>query len=219
VSLVVLLVQVIIISALFIFLPLWRFSSKGLPVRGLFSYLFYFSGLGCGFIMIEIVVIQLFSLLLGEPVYTFAIVLAALLLFTGVGAFFSDKFSSNTKRNIRISVIGLCTLLLLASFFLPSLLRLAIALPMSARVITAIVLIIPLGILLGIPFPAGIRLISMQSPSLIPWAWGVNGFFTVIGSVVAIILSMMVGFQAVLWIAIVIYLCSMLAFTWRKQQL
>lgn len=67
----------------------------------------------------------------------------------------------------------------------------------------------PLGILIGIPFPSGIQLISKHAPSLIPWAWGVNGFFTVIGSVVALMLSMMIGFQGVLWIATGIYLISM----------
>jgi hypothetical protein len=69
----------------------------------------------------------------------------------------------------------------------------------------------PLGILLGIPFPSGVQLINNNIPSLIPWAWGVNGFFTVIGSVIALILSMMIGFQAVLWMASAIYIISMLS--------
>jgi spermidine synthase/MFS family permease len=209
VTLIVLLIQVLIISALFILLPLWKFSSKGLQIKNIFPILFYFSGLGFGFIMIEIVMIQLFSLLLGEPVYTFAIVLAALLLFTGIGSYISGRYSLNAKRTLRISIISLSALLLLASFFLPPLLRQAIALSMTGRVILAVLLIMPLGILLGMPFPSGIQLISKQVPALIPWAWGVNGFFTVIGSVVALILSMMVGFQAVLWIAIVVYLLSL----------
>lgn len=172
-------------------------------------HLVYFSGLGCGFIMIEIVMIQLFSLLLGEPVYTFAIVLAALLLFTGLGAYLSGKFS-DPGRIVKNAIVSLAALLLLASFFLPPLLRQAIALPMGARVALSVILIMPLGILLGMPFPSGIRLLSKQAPAMIPWAWGVNGFFTVIGSVVALILSMMIGFQAVLWIASAIYLVSMI---------
>ena len=209
VTLIVLLVQVLIISALFILLPLFRFSSKSLQTKSIFSYLFYFSGLGCGFIMIEIVMIQMFSLLLGEPVYTFAIVLAALLLFTGLGAYISGRYVLHAKQILRRAIIGLSLLLLLASFFLPSLLRAAIALPVSARIILSVILIMPLGILLGMPFPSGIQLISKQAPGLIAWAWGVNGFFTVIGSVLALMLSMMIGFQAVLWIAIAVYLLSM----------
>ena len=209
VSLIILLIQVLVISSLAILIPLWRFSSTGLQVRSIFPFLFYFSGLGIGFIFIEMVMIQLFSLLLGEPVYTFAIVLSALLLFTGAGAFISGKYRLNPMQTLRISILALSALLLVASLFLPSLLRVAIALSMPTRVTLAILLMMPLGILLGIPFPTGIDIISRYAPSLIPWVWGINGFFTVIGSVVAIILSMMTGFQSVLWIAIAIYLISM----------
>jgi spermidine synthase len=213
VSLIILLAQVLVISALIIFLPLWRFSSRGLKVSNIFPFLFYFSGLGTGFILIEIVMIQLFNLLLGEPVYTFAIVLSALLLFTGVGAFVSGKYGLKPNWAIRISILALSALLLVASLFLPSLFRVAVGFSMPLRVILAILLIMPLGILLGIPFPAGIDILGRQAPALIPWAWGLNGFFTVIGSVAAIILSMMTGFQSVLWIAIAVYLISMFVIT------
>jgi len=212
VSLIILLAQVLLISAIFILLPLWKFSSGGLKTKNIFPYLFYFSGLGCGFIMVEIVLIQLFSLLLGEPVYTFAIVLAALLMFTGGGAYLSGRYS-NSQRVVRNAIILLSVLLLLASFFLPALLRQAIALPMSGRVLLSIILILPLGVLLGMAFPSGIRMLTNQNAALIPWAWGVNGFFTVIGSVIALILSMMIGFKAVLWIATLIYLSSMIVVT------
>jgi len=209
VSLIVLLVQVFLISGILILLPLWRFSSAGLKAGKVFPYLLYFSGLGCGFIMIEIVLLQQFGLLLGEPVYTFAIILAALLLFTGLGAYLSGKYSLHANRTIRNAIFLLAALLLTASFFLTPLLQQAIALSMTGRIILSLVLILPLGILLGIPFPAGMQIINKQSAALIPWAWGVNGFFTVIGSVIALILSMMIGFQAVLWIAICIYLASL----------
>ncbi len=209
VSLLVLLMQVLIISAIFILLPLWRFSSLNIKNKNVLSQLFYFSGLGCGFIMIEIVMTQQFGLLLGEPVYSIAVVLASLLLFTGMGAYISGRYARHTIPALKIVIPLLAMLLLIASFFLPSLLRSAVALPMTVRILIAILLILPFGILLGMPFPLGITFISNEHPSLIPWAWGVNGFFTVIGSVLALILGMMVGFQAVLWLAIIIYLLSL----------
>ncbi|HTQ65031.1 MAG TPA: hypothetical protein VMI12_09545 [Puia sp.] len=210
VSLLVLLFQVLIVSAVFILFPLWRFSSEGLKNKGIFPWLVYFSGLGCGFIMVELVLIQEFGLLLGEPVYSIAIVLASLLLFTGFGAYLSGRFVKDAQRSLKKFIPLLAILLLLASFFLPSILRSAIALPMTGRIFLTILLVMPFGILLGMPFPLGITLVGNKSPALIPWAWGVNGFFTVIGSVLALILSMMIGFQAVLWIAIFIYLLSLL---------
>lgn len=210
VSLIVLLVQVIIISGIFILLPLLKFSKQHVTTKGMGQFLIYFSGLGCGFIMIEIVIIQLFSLLLGQPIYTFAVVLAALLLFTGLGAYISGRFKNNTRKYLRTSMLALCALTIATSFLLPPLLKSAIALPDSSRIIVTILLILPLGTLLGIPFPSGIQLVNQRSPAFIPWAWGINGFFTVIGSVVAVILGMMIGFQAVLWISTAIYLLSML---------
>ncbi|GAC1420589.1 MAG: hypothetical protein NVS9B7_11190 [Flavisolibacter sp.] len=211
VSLIILLLQVIFITFLFILLPLWKFSSISTIKKNIYPYMIYFSGLGCGFIMVEIVMIQLFSLLLGEPVYTFAIVLAALLVFSGLGAYISGKYAIFALKTLKASIIALSLLLLIESFFLPSFLRLAIGLGMNGRIALAILLILPLGILLGMPFPSGIQLLRKQAPEMIPWAWGLNGFCTVIGSILAIILSMMVGFQAVLWISIIIYLISMMA--------
>ena len=213
VSLLVLLAQVLVISVIFIVLPLWRFLSFGLKAKNVFSYLVYFSGLGFGFILIEVVMLQEFGLLLGEPVYTFAIVLAALLLFTGIGSYVSGKYFKNATYLIRTSILILSVLLVTSSFLLMPLLHQAIALPTAGRIIISLFLIFPLGILLGMPFPAGITLLKDKAPSLIPWAWGVNGFFTVIGAVMAMILSMMVGFQAVLWIATAVYLLSMFYIT------
>src|SRR5262249_44990870 len=86
VTLLVLLVQSIVIAAVLILLPLARFSRRGQEVVNRWRYLTYFAGLGLGFIMIEIALMQRYTLFLGQPVYTFAIVLASLLIFTGAGA-------------------------------------------------------------------------------------------------------------------------------------
>jgi hypothetical protein len=66
-----------------------------------------------------------------------------------------------------------------------------------------------MGILLGIPFPTGIKAVSAESTAFIPWAWGVNGFFTVIGSVGAVILGMMLGFKIVIVLAALVYLAAL----------
>ena len=174
--------------------------------------LIYFSGLGCGFIMIEIVLIQQFSLLLGEPVYTFAIVLSALLVFTALGAYLSGRYNLQTFKALRKVILILSVVLLITSIFLAPLFGRAIALPMWGRIILSIIIVFPIGVLLGMPFPTGIKIVAQQHPDIIPWAWGINGFFTVIGTVFALILSMIFGFQAVLWIAILIYLFSMVIF-------
>src|SRR5208283_6022655 len=69
----------------------------------------------------------------------------------------------------------------------------------------------PLGILLGVPFPTGLRIVGKEAPPLVPWAWAVNGFFTVIGTVAAMILGMALGFNAVFIIAAACYAAALIA--------
>ena len=92
------------IAAILILLPLAKFSRQGLSVPHRGSFLIYFAGLGLGFIMIEIALLQRFTLFLGQPVYTFAVVLAALLIFTGIGAALSDRFGASARKSLRVIV-------------------------------------------------------------------------------------------------------------------
>jgi hypothetical protein len=61
------------------------------------------------------------------------------------------------------------------------------------------------------PFPTGLRVVAEEAPGLVPWAWGINGFFTVIGTILALMFAMMFGFLAVLVIAGACYVAAWLA--------
>ena len=87
------------------------------------------------------------------------------------------------------------------------------------RVTLALIILAPLGILLGMPFPTGLRLVSEEAPALVPWCWGVNGFFTVIGTVSALMLGMSLGFKMVLVIAAICYVLAFAAVPRRRGQL
>jgi SAM-dependent methyltransferase len=209
VTLLVLLVQSVVIAAVLILLPLMKFSRQGLNVPNRGSFLIYFAGLGLGFIMIEIALLQRFTLFLGQPVYTFAVVLAALLIFTGIGAALSDRFGASARKNLRVIVPLILLTLLATAFLTPYVFNVALGWSLLARVVVSVLLLCPLGILLGMPFPSGLRIIGEEVPSLVPWAWGVNGFFTVIGTVGALILGMAFGFKAVLVVAAACYLIAL----------
>src|SRR5207249_2750929 len=73
--------------------PLHRFHREGLQVPGVWSLLAFFSSLGVGFMFIEMGLIQRLNLYLGHPMYSLSIVLAGLLLFTGVGSFLAGKLT------------------------------------------------------------------------------------------------------------------------------
>src|SRR6478672_719499 len=209
VTLLFLLVQSIVIAGILILLPLIKFARQGLgaPNRG--SFLVYFAGLGLGFIMIEIALLQRFTLFLGQPVYTFAVVLAALLVFTGIGAALSDRFGASARKNLRLIVPLILLTLLLTAFFTPYLFNATLGWSLSGRVAISILILAPLGLLLGMPFPSGLRIVGEEAPALVPWAWGVNGFFTVIGTVGALMLGMAFGFKVVLIIASLCYLMAL----------
>jgi len=205
ITLVIILLQSVLIAAILILIPLWKFSRQGLQVKGTWKFLVYFAGLGVGFILIEIALLQRFNLYLGQPVYTYAVILAGLLIFTGIGSFVSERFEADPKVILTRIIPLILGVMIFTAILLPFVFDATLQLPLVARICIAMVLVAPLGIVLGMPFPIGLRMIGKESQALAPWAWGVNGFFTVIGSVSAIILGMAFGFTAVLVTAALVY--------------
>ena len=210
VTLLVLLVQTGIIAAAFILLPLLLSRSTGLQWSASWQWLVYFAALGLAFIMVEVASLQHFLLFLGQPIYTYAVVLATLLIFTGLGSFFCEHWPASgavLRRVLPVIVLVIATWSLLT----PAVFHLALGLPLTARVLIAVALVAPLGFVLGMPFPLGLRIAVQESAALGAWAWGVNGFFTVLGTVLALMLGMMVGFVAVLILSCLCYACAFLA--------
>jgi len=201
VTLLVLLVQAVAIAGAFILWPLLRFKRDDLRAPGRGHMLVYFSGLGLGFIFIEVVFLQHFTLFLGQPVYTFAVVLAGLLIFTGLGAYLAGRFSGTPRQRLRRMIPVLLAVLAVTAVLTPLIFQAALGLPLAMRVIVALAVIAPLGVMLGMPFPTGLGVVAEEAPGLVPWAWGINGFFTVIGTILALMFAMMFGFLAVLTLA------------------
>ncbi len=206
VTLLVLLIQTALIACFLILLPLFKLPKESKPfIKGL-PFILYFSGLGLGFILIEIVFLQKFTLYLGQPVYTFAGVLAGLLLFTGVGAYWGNRFKDNPGSALKRIILLLLGVLIILTLITPFIFNLTLSLPIGLRIVIAEILIAPIGVLMGMPFPLGLRMVNGKIPALVPWAWGVNGFFTVIGSILSVILGMAFGFYIVIAIAGMFYL-------------
>jgi predicted membrane-bound spermidine synthase len=189
-----------------------------LQVAGRWSFLTYFAGLGLGFILIEIVLLQRFVLFLGEPIYTFSVVLAGLLISTGAGSYLANGVQNVSRNVLSWSLLAVVAAILSTLFITPPVLALTLGLPSSLRVAVAFLLIAPLGVLLGVPFPTALRLIGKEASSMVSWAWAVNAFFTVIGSVLATILAMAFGFVAVHVVAAACYAVALLAIRTAPQK-
>jgi SAM-dependent methyltransferase len=158
--------------------------------------LLYFGCLGYGFMMIEIPLLQRCMLLLGYPTYALALVLFALLLFSGIGSLLSTNFNTDPrkalKRVLAAAVILTASYVLAVPVVIESLLGVSIYL----RAASTVLLLAPVGLLLGMANPLGITVLRGFDEGLVPWAWGLNGALSVVATVFAIFLGSRFGFTA-----------------------
>ena len=169
------------------------------PGTGWPAWLAYFGALGAGFMLLEVALLQQFVLLLGHPVYSLTVTLFSLLLGTGLGALLSRHIPAERVKPITMrAVLSVAVVSLLAPMLVPALINVAIPWPLWLRIITAVVILLPLGFLLGMPLPGGMRLLAAHRPEIIPWGWGLNGAFSVIGATLAVFIAMNWGFSAAL---------------------
>jgi SAM-dependent methyltransferase len=211
VTLLFLLAQTTLLAALLLLWPLRRFSRTGLPLSRTLPVMAYFAALGLGFIFVELALLQRYTLYLGQPVVALTVVLAALLLSSGLGSILSARFAD--ARAALLKAIPLLLVVLAAtSFGTRALLASTLGLPFAARCALACLSLFPLGLLLGVPFSTGLRAIQPEGPALAAWAWGVNGFATVLGTVLAILCGMTLGFDRTLLLAGAVYLAGLFAF-------
>ena len=211
VTLLILLLQSVFVAGLCILLPLALHDHRGLQAEKRWVWLGYFASLGLGFILVEIALLQHLLLFLGQPIYTFSVVLAGLLIFTGAGSYAVGKSTVELRALLSRALIAAVFVVMATSAITPLVFRACLGLGLVARIAIALFLVAPLGFVLGMPFPLGLRMVMQRSSSLGAWAWGVNGFFTVIGTVLALMLGMIAGFRIVLFLACACYLLGFLA--------
>jgi hypothetical protein len=167
--------------------------------------LVYFSSLGAGFISLELVFIQKFTHLIGSPLYTYSTVIFTLLCAAGIGSAASEKIGISMQRRWAVPFVGTLTVGLALLLLYPTLFHAALSLPLTGRIIASAAMIFPLGFFLGMPFPLGILAIANRPAGAIAWAWGMNGLFTVAGGLVSLLLSIVLGFNAAITIALALY--------------
>jgi hypothetical protein len=197
-GLLILLGMVVLIVLLF-FRP--AFNRNGLGRAPL-----YFVGLGLGFMLIEIPLVQKFTLLLGHPIRSFVITIPALLAGGGLGSLASNwKPFSLYRRYLPLLIVPV--VVILVYLLLGSVVRDLITPSLMLRILFTVAVLLPLGFFLGMPFPKGIRMISSgKKRHTIPLMWGLNGTMSIAGSVLAVIVSMKMGFSYSLALGGLVYL-------------
>jgi len=198
---VVLLGMLLIISAaavlLFLVLPLLLQKSKtqGLQI----GCLLYFVAVGLGYILVEISLIQRFVLFLGHPTYALTVVVFLLLLSSGAGSM------AARPRNIRTILMSIAAVIFIYVMLLPMLLSAAVGWPFAMKVLISAVVLVPLGFLMGTPFPTGLRLVNRSENATVEWAWAMNASASVLGSVAAMVIAIHFGLTITLACAALAY--------------
>jgi len=208
------LVQMLVLTVVLVIAPLWmrrRLRSHG---RGRFGLFLYFAALGLGFMFIAITLLQKFSVFVGGPVYSMAITLASILVFSGVGSYLARAFRNAPGRWLTGVILVLAAATIGEIAFLNRLLPHLMGLSLPARWLITGAAILPVALVMGMPFPTGLRLVERVDESMRPWAWGVNACATVIGSMLCVLLSIYAGFTATLLTAIGIYGVGGLGMAW-----
>ncbi len=214
VILVAALVQSLVVGVVLALMPLARRRRRTAAGAPRWRVLCYFTAIGLAFLFIEIALMQRFATFLGHPLYAIAVVLAALLIFAGLGAGAIDWLARRSGRIPPIwivitLIVGIGTVELA---LLPPLLEATQAWPTGGRIVLVLVVLAPLGMLLGMPFPMGLKALGATAPDDVPWAWAINGCASVISAVLAALIAVHIGFTLVMVCALALYLLAALTF-------
>ncbi len=209
----------------FLILPLLLTARPAMSHGPSAMSLLYFIAIGLGYILAEIAFIQRFVLFLGHPTYALTVVIFMMLLASGAGSLFSRRWLSRTSQ-VWVPLILTIALLALYVFALPPVLRTLIGLPFALKLLVCAVVLVPLGLAMGMPFPTGLRALAdahqqagvPSAPAsgamgwednTIEWAWALNAASSVLGSVLAMLIAIQWGLGVTLACGAAAYLAAL----------
>jgi hypothetical protein len=180
-------------------------------LRGNGSLLVYFFAIGSGFMFIEMASMQRLMILLGHPTYALSVVLFTLLIGTGIGSYLSPRFVGPGRFPPKLVLVALVATVAAFGILMPVLARALGGASTPVRVAAAAATLFPMGLLLGVPFPLGMRVAETRAAVLMPWLWGLNGAASVLCSVVAAATSLSLGIGATSWCGVFFYVLALVS--------
>jgi hypothetical protein len=204
------LAQSVVIALLVLSLPLFRPKTMGIHPVLVGKSIAYFAGLGLGFLFIEIYLIEKATFLLNDRTLGFSLTLGAMLLFSGLGSWLSGRWAVGgdalrIRHGLRVACVVILAWCAVAFALAAWLLPLALAWPLPLRIAMLLVVIAPVGLALGFPFACGLAALQPY-PHFVPWAWSLNGAFSVVASPLAHLLAMGHGNRTLVAAALALYL-------------
>lgn len=201
------LAQSVLIALAVLSLPLFRRRTMGVHRGTVGRAILYFAGIGLGFLFIEIYLIEKATFFLNDRTLGFSLTLAAMLIFSGIGSWASGRCTASaegTRRGLRGACLVVLAWCALAWALADTVLPLGVALPLAARIALVLLAVAPVGIALGYPFACGMSALRTQ-PQFVPWAWSLNGAFSVVASPLAQLLAMGFGNRVLVASALALY--------------
>jgi hypothetical protein len=204
------LAQAAVIAVLVLLVPLLAPGRVRAPGAGLLRAVIYFPALALGFLFIEIYLIEKASFWLSDRSSGFALVLTGMLIFSGLGSLLSERMSGAPRHFMALAALLVLIWCAAAAAFLQPLLLATLDWPFAARAGLLLALTAPVSVALGLPFPLGLN--RTGSSGFLPWAWGLNGAFSVVATPLANLIAREAGFRWVLFCAAILYAVALVTF-------
>ena len=170
----------------------------------------YFGCIGMGFMLVEISQMQRLIVFLGHPTYALSVVLFSLLTFSGLGSLSTNSIMTRRQSTRRLGLL----LLSLIGFggATPAIVARFASAATPTRILLSVLILAPIGFLMGMAFPIGMKVAENRPTAITPWLWGINGATSVCTSVLAVIISLEVGITASFWVGAGAYLTATISF-------
>jgi hypothetical protein len=210
------LAQSIIIAILVLAVPLLAPGRISAPGAGTLRAIVYFPALALGFLFLEITLIEKASLWLGDRTSAFALVLTGMLVFSGVGSLLSERFAQAPRQGTAIAAAIVLAWCAATAWQLEPMILTTLAWPFWARATLLLTITAPVSIALGMPFPLGLA--RTGTSGFLPWAWGLNGAFSVVATPLANLIAREAGFGRVLLCAAILYALAWATFPATRKK-
>jgi hypothetical protein len=215
------LAQASVIALLVVLVPFAAPRRLRIARHGWLRAMLYFPALALGFLFIEIFMIEQASFWLNDRTGGFALVLTGMLIFSGVGSLLADRFAGAPQRTVALAGLVVVAWSAALLFGLRPAMLATLGLPWLGRGALILAVTAPVSLALGLPFPLGLQ--QTGSGGMLPWAWGLNGAFSVVATPLANLIAREAGFDRVLLCAAIMYVVALVSFpsaqkssTWRN---
>ncbi len=210
------LAQAVVIAVLVLLVPLAAPNRVRAPQAGLLRAVIYFPVLALGFLFIEIYLIEKASFWLTDRTSGFALVLTGMLVFSGLGSLISGWFAGAPRQGIALAAGIIVAWCIAGSLYLEPLVLATLDWPYVTRTCLMLVVIAPVSVALGLPFPLGLS--RAGTGGFLPWAWGLNGAFSVVATPLANLIAREAGFSRVLLCSAILYGIALVTFPAMRKR-